>query len=149
MLLFYLQYIKVWYIYDDIWLFQDFFHIFHVVTFDDLPKVKRGLTQMSSISSLHRNSLTKNLWKFQSSFFSANFWCNMTYDYLMKVKRSHDHTILTKCLICSFFILDLSMFDILVTINDHSMIFFFIFICGDLWWPRQGQTRSQPDGFYI
>ena len=45
------------------------------------------------------------------------------------------------------------MFDIFVTINDHSMIFFFIFICSDFCrvadLRRQIQTILQQDGIHI
>ena len=48
-----------------------------------------------------------------------------------------------------YFRLNPSKFDIFLTKYDHSIIFLFIFLNGDLWWPRQCQTRLQPDGFHI
>ena len=73
----------------------------------------------------------------------------MAYDDPLKVKSGHSHNIRTSVLIRSYFIFTPSKFDIFVTIYDHSMIFFFIFVYVDLWWPHEGQTRSQPDGFHI
>ena len=52
-------------IYDHSKIFSSFFTI--AVTIDDLWKVKQGPSQMSSISSLYYNSMTKNPSKFNAS----------------------------------------------------------------------------------
>ena len=44
-----------------------FFFIFDGETFDDLANVKRGLSKIGSISSLHHSSMTKNLWRCHAS----------------------------------------------------------------------------------
>ena len=73
---------KFRYICDDLWTFQFFVYISYVETFDDLAKVKQGHTQMSSISSLHHNSMTKNLWKFHAS--------TLIFTIIAQIRPSHE-----------------------------------------------------------
>ena len=53
---------------------------------------------------------------------------------LFNVKKGHTHNIYKSGLICSYFIFNLSKFDIFMTINGYSKIFFPYFSCSDLWW---------------
>ena len=68
----------------------------------------------------------------------------MTYDDLIKVKRGHSHDIYTSELIRSYFIFNLSKFDVFVTIYEHSKIFslfFYVVTFDDLAKVKQGHSR--------
>ena len=74
-----------------------FFFIFDGETFDDLANVKRGLSKMGSISSLHHSSMTKNLWRCHASTLISTIIALIRLNnglwWPPKIKKGHGQTV--------------------------------------------------------